>query len=84
LSRTDEPRSSFPQQGASTTTLTPSGATELNQVGASATIPALTTPDHIDSATALSHNCAPFVTNDFGFRRVPGLPLAILDDVTAI
>lgn len=48
-----------------------------------ATIPALRTPDAIHAATALLHGCALFVTNDTGFRRVPGLPIAILDDVLA-
>lgn len=48
-----------------------------------ATIPALKTPDAIHAATALQHGCVLFVTNDTGFRRVPGLPLAILDDVLA-
>ena len=48
-----------------------------------ATIPGLKTPDAIHAATALHHHCSLFVTNDSGFRRVPGLPLAILDDVLA-
>jgi predicted nucleic acid-binding protein len=48
-----------------------------------ATIPALKTPDAIHAATALLHGCALFITNDFGFRRVPGLTLAILDDILA-
>ena len=41
----------------------------------------LKTPDAIHAATALWHGCALFVTNDTGFRRVPNLPLAILDDI---
>lgn len=48
-----------------------------------AAIPGLKTPDAIHAATALIAGCALFVTNDVGFRRVPGLPLAILDDVIA-
>lgn len=48
-----------------------------------AAIPALRTPDAIHAATALVHGCALFVTNDAGFRRVPGLPLAILDEILA-
>lgn len=48
-----------------------------------ATIPALKTPDAIHAATALLHGCALFVTNDVGFRRVPGLSLAILDEIIA-
>lgn len=46
-----------------------------------ATIPTLKTPYAIHAATALLHGCALFVTNDTDFRRVPGLPLAILDDI---
>lgn len=48
-----------------------------------ADIPALKTPDAIHAATALLHGCVLFVTNDRGFLRVPGLPLAILDDLLA-
>ena len=48
-----------------------------------ASIPALKTPDAIHAATALLHGCVLFVTNDIGFKRVPGLSLAILDDVIA-
>ncbi len=48
-----------------------------------AQIPGLKTPDAIHAATALFHNCALFVSNDVGFRRVPGLPLVLLDDVLA-
>ena len=35
------------------------------------------------AATALIHGSVLFVTNDTGFRRVPGLRLAILDDILA-
>lgn len=48
-----------------------------------ASIPALKTPDAIHAATALLHGCVLFRTNDTGFKRIPGLPLAILDDVIA-
>lgn len=48
-----------------------------------AAIPAVRTPDAIHAATALLHGCALFVTNDVGFRRIPGLTLAILDDILA-
>jgi len=48
-----------------------------------ASIPALRTPDAIHAATALLGGCALFLTNDGGFRRVPGLPLAVLDEVPA-
>ncbi len=48
-----------------------------------ATIPGLRTPDALHAATAFLGGCALFITNDRGFRRIPGLPLAILDDVLA-
>ncbi len=48
-----------------------------------ATIPALKTPDAIHAATALRNGCVLFVSNDTGFRRIPGLPLVLLDDVLA-
>jgi len=48
-----------------------------------ADIPGLRTPDALHAATALLAGCALFLTNDTGFRRVPGLPLVILDDVLA-
>ncbi|MYA15974.1 MAG: type II toxin-antitoxin system VapC family toxin [Gammaproteobacteria bacterium] len=41
----------------------------------------LTTPDAIHAATALQVGCALFITNDTDFRRVEGLPIAILDDL---
>lgn len=43
----------------------------------------LRTPDALHAATALLSGCTLFVTNDNGFRRVAGLPLAILDEVLA-
>ena len=45
-----------------------------------ATIPALRTPDALHAATALLSGCVLFVSNDNGFRRIPGLPLALLDN----
>ena len=48
-----------------------------------AAIPGLRTPDALHAATALIADCTLFLTNDAGFRRIPNLPLAILDDVLA-
>jgi predicted nucleic acid-binding protein len=48
-----------------------------------ATISGLKTPDAIHAATALLHSCTLFLSNDTGFKRIPGLPLALLDDVLA-
>ena len=41
----------------------------------------LKTPDAIHAATALQAECLLFITNDADFRRVDGLPVAILDDL---
>lgn len=41
----------------------------------------LKTPDAIHAATAQQEACALFISNDVGFRAVPKLPLAILDDL---
>ncbi|MBN3885887.1 MAG: PIN domain-containing protein [Nostoc sp.] len=43
----------------------------------------LKTPDAIHAATALSVNSNQFITNDKGFRNVPGLPVVILSEVLA-
>ena len=48
-----------------------------------AVIPGLRTPDALHAATALVTGCTLFVTNDAVFRRVPALPLAILNEVLA-
>ena len=48
-----------------------------------ALISGLKTPDALHAATAILHGCALFVTNDNGFRRVPNLPLIVLDGVLA-
>ena len=41
----------------------------------------LKTPDALHAATALRAGCALFITNDADFRRVPGLPIIVLDDL---
>jgi predicted nucleic acid-binding protein len=41
----------------------------------------LRTPDSIHAATALVLGCAMYLTNDRGFRAVPGLPVIVLDDL---
>ncbi len=41
----------------------------------------LRTPDAIHAATGKQIGCSLFVTNDSGFRTVPGLPAVILDDL---
>ena len=41
------------------------------------------TTRRVDAATALHVSAGLFVTNDFVFRSVPGLPTAILDDYRA-
>jgi predicted nucleic acid-binding protein len=46
-----------------------------------ATLTSLRTPDAIHAATADACGCTLLVTNDFAFRRIPDLPLAILDDL---
>jgi len=48
-----------------------------------ASIPRFRTPDAIHAATALHSGTALFVTNDFGFRNVPGLTVEVLQDVMA-
>ena len=41
----------------------------------------LKTSDALHAGTALSAGCTLFVTNDTDFRRVQGLPVAVLDDL---
>jgi predicted nucleic acid-binding protein len=48
-----------------------------------ATIPAFRSPDALHAASATLAGCVQFLTNDVGFRRVPGLPVIILDEVLA-
>ena len=46
-----------------------------------ATLNKLRTPDAIHAATGDSCSCSLFLTNDFIFRRIPGLPVVLLDDL---
>jgi predicted nucleic acid-binding protein len=39
------------------------------------------TPDAIHAATAMSSRCSFFITNDGGFRKIPGLPTIVLKDI---
>jgi predicted nucleic acid-binding protein len=43
----------------------------------------LKTPDALHAATTLETGCVLFVTNDNGFRRVPGLNVAVLSEIAA-
>ena len=43
----------------------------------------LKSPDAIHAATSLAAGAARFITNDAGFRRVPGLPVELLSTVVA-
>jgi predicted nucleic acid-binding protein len=43
----------------------------------------LKSPDALHLATAQHHNCALFVTNDAGFRGIPGVAIVILSDLLA-
>ena len=64
------------------TRMLPVSETVLREVAnLRATVPGLNTPDAIHAANALLHGCALFVTNDIGFRRLPQLPLVLLDDL---
>jgi len=46
-----------------------------------AALRSLRTPDALHAATGGSCGCTLFLTNDAVFRRIPGLPVAILDDL---
>jgi predicted nucleic acid-binding protein len=46
-----------------------------------ASIPGLRTPDALHAATASATGCELFLTNDPGFRCVPGLPVILLSEV---
>jgi len=41
----------------------------------------LKTPDALHAASALAAGCVLFLTNETGFRRVPGLPVVILSEL---
>ena len=41
----------------------------------------LRTPDALHAATSIQERCTLFVTNDSAFRRVPGLPVVVLDEL---
>jgi predicted nucleic acid-binding protein len=41
----------------------------------------LRTPDALHAATSLAAGSTLFITNDAGFRRLPGLPLVLLDEL---
>lgn len=45
-----------------------------------AEITTLRTPDAIHAASALFAGCSMFICNDAGFKRVPGLPVLMLDE----
>ncbi len=59
------------------------GALILPAPGSVHTYAALKIPHALYAATALSQGCGLFITNDVGFRHIPGLPVAILDDAIA-
>jgi predicted nucleic acid-binding protein len=46
-----------------------------------ATLSSLRTPDAIHAATASACRCTLLLTNDVVFRRIPDLPVVILDDL---
>ena len=46
-------------------------------------IPRLRSPDAIHLATATTRGVTSFITNDTGFRNIPGLNVVLLDDVLA-
>jgi predicted nucleic acid-binding protein len=63
--------------------LLPTSQPVLRQAASLRATTNLKTPDAIHAATALSLNCNQFITNDKGFRNVPGLPAIILSEVLA-
>jgi predicted nucleic acid-binding protein len=61
--------------------LEPITQTVLRRAAALRATTRLRTPDAIHAATALVIGCPMFLTNHRGFQKVPGLPVAILDDL---
>ena len=61
--------------------LIPATATLWEQAARLRAATSLRTPDALHAATALAAGSMLFVTNDVGFRQVPGLPVTILDEV---
>ncbi len=53
----------------------------LEQAASLRATTSLKTPDAIHAATALIVGCGLFVTNDVAFKKVPGLPTAILSEI---
>ena len=45
--------------------------------------PGLKLPDAIHASASLYYGCILFITNDLGFKRIPSLPLILLDQVLA-
>lgn len=41
----------------------------------------LRTPDALHAATSIQEQCSLFVSNDSAFRRVPSLPVVVLDEL---
>lgn len=46
-----------------------------------ATMSTIRTPDALHAATAESCGCSLLLTNDAAFRRIPRLPVVLVDDV---
>jgi predicted nucleic acid-binding protein len=61
--------------------LLPITQTILREAGRLRAKTKLRTPDALHAATAQQAACVLFISNDAGFRGVPGLPLLILDDL---
>lgn len=53
----------------------------LEQAARLRAITSIRTPDAIHAATAITTNSTMFLSNDSGYRLVPGFPLALLSDI---